>query len=287
MAVNKFERVITIRVAVDWYRDSAVKMIKLLKDGHMILAVFLEILALAGELNEGGYMIRRIPCTPEELSVLIEESQADTERALRVLMEERLIELVYDDQARPVFHITRWDRWQAPSLRSTAIDPEPKEELPAPKDNAPHAAEIAEIIDYLNMKTGKHYRPHTAETRGKIITRLKEGYTVADFKQVIDTKARQWKGDQKMSEYLRPKTLFGKKFEGYLQEADPADADCPEWDQVVAICRMTDTHEAAAAFEALPAAVQEAARTVGTRKARDGIGKTVFMKALSEGGKKW
>lgn len=82
-----------------------------------------------------------------------------------------------------------------------------------------YSAEIEVIIDYLNRKLGAKYRAQTANTRKHIIARLKEGYSVDDFKRVIDSKYSDWSGDTKMSRYLRPDTLFGSKFEGYLNSA--------------------------------------------------------------------
>ncbi len=77
--------------------------------------------------------------------------------------------------------------------------------------------EIDEIVNYLNQSTGKEFRANTPETRALIRARLKEGFKVDEFKKVIDIKSGQWlKNDQ--FKYLRPKTLFGSKFEGYLQE---------------------------------------------------------------------
>lgn len=77
-----------------------------------------------------------------------------------------------------------------------------------------------EIINYLNEKTGQHYKSTTEATRKSINGRLKEGYTVDDFKKVIDIKTSQWLKDKEMSMYLRPSTLFSpSKFESYLNEA--------------------------------------------------------------------
>lgn len=73
-----------------------------------------------------------------------------------------------------------------------------------------------EIIEYLNAKCGTKFRADTETTRKLIRARFKEGYTLDDFKKVIDGRAEAWKGDAKMSEYLRPSTLFGTKFESYL-----------------------------------------------------------------------
>jgi len=78
--------------------------------------------------------------------------------------------------------------------------------------------EYKKIIDYLNEKTGKNYKSTTEKTRSFIRARTKEGFTVEDFKTVIDKKCKQWKNDSKMNRYLRPETLFSTKFEGYLNE---------------------------------------------------------------------
>ena len=75
------------------------------------------------------------------------------------------------------------------------------------------------VIDYLNKKANTNYRPTTKNTQSFINARLKEGYTVEDFKKVIDSKSREWLGTD-FEKYLRPSTLFGTKFENYLNEAN-------------------------------------------------------------------
>ncbi len=74
-----------------------------------------------------------------------------------------------------------------------------------------------EIITYLNNHTGKQFKWNTPKTKALMQARLNEGFTVEEFKQVIEIKCKQWlTGDY--FNYLRPATLFGTKFEGYLQE---------------------------------------------------------------------
>lgn len=73
-----------------------------------------------------------------------------------------------------------------------------------------------EIIDYLNKKTGKQYKYNTQNTIRLINGRLREGFTLEDFKTVIDKKVAEWGNDPKMRRYLRPQTLFSGKFESYL-----------------------------------------------------------------------
>lgn len=76
------------------------------------------------------------------------------------------------------------------------------------------------IVDYLNRKTNSHYRPTSKATRRLIKARYNEGFTDADFKTVIDKKCTEWLQDANMAQYLRPETLFGTKFEAYLNQPD-------------------------------------------------------------------
>lgn len=74
-----------------------------------------------------------------------------------------------------------------------------------------------EIINYLNLKTGYNYRSDISKTRKLIQSRWKEGFKLDDFKNVIDKKTNEWFNTD-MKKYLRPETLFGTKFEGYLNQ---------------------------------------------------------------------
>lgn len=87
------------------------------------------------------------------------------------------------------------------------------------KDILSFSAESEEIIDYLNAICSTRYKTSTPKTKTFIESRLKEGFTVDDFKKVIATKYQDWGHDEKMKKYLRPETLFGNKFEGYLNQA--------------------------------------------------------------------
>lgn len=82
------------------------------------------------------------------------------------------------------------------------------------KDNVPYQ----EIVDFLNNSAGTNYRASSKKTRELIKARINEGFTLEDFKVVIEKKTREWINDNKMKGYLRPETLFGTKFEGYLNQ---------------------------------------------------------------------
>ena len=88
------------------------------------------------------------------------------------------------------------------------------------EESAEFCANVKEIVEYLNSAIGSHYKPNVEKTRTFIRARLREGFTVEDFKTVIDKKARAWLGNREMQKFLRPETLFGTKFEGYLNEQE-------------------------------------------------------------------
>lgn len=88
-------------------------------------------------------------------------------------------------------------------------------EIPVNKrDNRENAKKV---IDYLNEHAGSKYR-YSESSLKHIIARLNEGFTVDDCYDVIDKKCSEWLRDERMEKYLRPETLFGPKFENYLNQ---------------------------------------------------------------------
>lgn len=115
-----------------------------------------------------------------------------------------------------------------------------------------------EIIEYLNLKTGSKFKPTTKPYVQAIRSRLKEGYTVDDFKTVIDKKCREWKGT-KLEKYLTPKTLFAPShFDTYLNSNEMA--------------AMTDTERKINELNALIDAVERGTDEGTERENVDGYG---------------
>ena len=115
-----------------------------------------------------------------------------------------------------------------------------------------------EIIEYLNLKTGSKFKPTTKPYVQAIRSRLKEGYTVDDFKTVIDKKCREWKGT-KLEKYLTPKTLFAPShFDTYLNSNEMA--------------TMSDTERKVAELNALIDAVEGGTNEAGNV---EGYGPTI------------
>ena len=92
-------------------------------------------------------------------------------------------------------------------------EPPKKKKSQVPK----HPEAYEKIISYLNQKAGTNYRASTKDTQNFINARLAEGYTVENFLTVIDKKCAEWLGTE-LEKFLRPKTLFGNKFESYLNQ---------------------------------------------------------------------
>ena len=110
--------------------------------------------------------------------------------------------------------------FQAPSKPHRSQEQEQEQEQerkdmsgkPDPDPDSP-----AGVLSYLNAKAGKRFRPVAANLR-LAKARLAEA-SAEEIRAVIDAKCRQWRGDPKMVEYLRPETLFGAtKFAQYLGE---------------------------------------------------------------------
>ena len=95
----------------------------------------------------------------------------------------------------------------------------------------PEQIPYSEIIEYLNKKAGTHYRSGSKAPQRFIRARWHEGFKLEDFKKVIDIKTAEWLDNEDMCKYLRPETLFGTKFEGYLNEQRPHKRQSPQKEQ--------------------------------------------------------
>uniref|UniRef100_A0A6M3L252 Putative replication protein n=1 Tax=viral metagenome TaxID=1070528 RepID=A0A6M3L252_9ZZZZ len=77
-----------------------------------------------------------------------------------------------------------------------------------------------DIVSDLNFVVGTNFKHTSKKTREHINARLKEGYTLEDFKIVHRKKANEWQYDNKFVKYLRPNTLYGTNFESYLNQKE-------------------------------------------------------------------
>lgn len=96
-------------------------------------------------------------------------------------------------------------------VNETYTEPQEAETETESKDDIPER-----IISYLNEKAETKYRASSPSTKRLIQARRNEGFSYEDFCRVIDNKCNEWLNNSKMRPYIRPETLFGSKFEGYL-----------------------------------------------------------------------
>ncbi|OFK25061.1 conserved phage C-terminal domain-containing protein [Olsenella sp. HMSC062G07] len=126
----------------------------------------------------------------------------------------------------PVSDVENGGNEKSPSIPYQSIPDHAK-----PNHAKEKAAAVREIVEYLNAKTGKSFRPTAKANATPIKARLAEGYTVADFKAVIDAKVPEWLGvkakdGRDMTQYLCPETLFRERnMERYLNAGKGAQHD--------------------------------------------------------------
>lgn len=102
-------------------------------------------------------------------------------------------------------------------INNNIYSPGDPDEAP-PKKSPKQPDWASEVVAYLNEKTGKHFKVSSAANVRFISGRANEGYTLADFKSVIDKKTAEWIGTEQ-EQYLRPETLFtASHFESYLNQ---------------------------------------------------------------------
>jgi len=102
-----------------------------------------------------------------------------------------------------------------------------------------HNIIIYRTINYLNSVKGSNYQQITFANNEDLCKLIDKGYGYSDFKKVIDKKWNQWKGTR-FEEYVRPSTLFGNKFETYLNEQSNSEAKIAKLFKSVEQAKLTD-----------------------------------------------
>lgn len=245
-----------IKIATDIFDDEKILLIEGLPDAYAIITVWFKLLCLAGKKNNGGVFLMndKIPYTDKMLATIFRMNESTVKLALNAFEQFKMIEIV-----EGIITIPNWNKHQTldayerkkerdrlyqeerrakqraliekssdkssertSDVAVSDIDKEDKE-----KDNNIYVP-YKEIITYLNEKTGKKLRWDVKSNQKEIKARFNEGYTLDDFKTVIDKKYHEWgrkptkeelqRGVNDMRIYLRPKTLFGSNFDVYLNQ---------------------------------------------------------------------
>lgn len=255
MADNK--KYYYLKLKENFFESDSMVLLENMEDGYLysniLLKLYLRSLKDSGRLMLNG----TIPYNSRMLASVTRHQVETIEKALKVLKELGLIEIL-DSGAIYMMDIQNFigessseaDRKRAYRARIetektgqtsgqmsvTCPDKTPPENRDRDKDRdniyivEQNSTEypFKEIIEYLNNSSGKNYKYSTRTTQRHIRARFEEGFTLEDFKRVIDWKVSQWLGDEDMDRYLRPETLFGTKFESYLNESPALPKDLPE-----------------------------------------------------------
>lgn len=228
-----------IKITTDMFDNRKIKHLRRLPEGNNIVLIWVMLLTMAGRCNSSGmiFLTENIPYTPKMLADELDFEESTVQLALTVLEQLNMIVTNHG-----FFSISGWEEYQniegMDKIREQnrirkQRQREKQKMLPEPSRDShgtvtpSHASEedkeedkdkeiYISIVSYLNEKAGTSFKHTTAKTKTSIKARVAEGFTVDDFKTVIDKKCDEWLGDPKMEKYLRPETLFGTKFEGYL-----------------------------------------------------------------------
>ena len=242
-----------IKIVTDIFDDEKILLIESMPDRDSIIVIWFKILCLAGKTNNGGVLLLNncIPYTDEMLATIFRRPVNTVRFALKTFEQFGMVEIVNDTIAIP-----NWGKHQSldaleskrkymkdymqeyrqkqreiacktnsktnceTNVSRTDIDIEKeldKDNINTAEKPQRYTEEVEEIVSYLNEKAGTKYRAKTEATRRHIVARLNDGFSVDDFKEVIDKKCAGWIGTD-YQKYLRPETLFGSKFESYLNE---------------------------------------------------------------------
>ena len=241
MADNK--KYYWLKLKEDFFDEKYIKALRKLPDGDALTIVYLK-MQLKSLKTEGIIQYDHIlPSAEEELALVLDEDVNIVRLTLSAIINMGLVEQWENDtlymvamqnligSETAVAERVRKHREKQKKLQcntevtkgNTYIEIEKEIEIDKEIEinNSPAKAEpnipYKEITEYLNNRTGANYRHTTNKTKDLIKARFNEGFTLDDFKEVIDKKCVEWMNTD-MQKYLRPETLFGTKFESYLNQ---------------------------------------------------------------------
>lgn len=236
--VTENRRYYWLQLKDDFFNSKEMKLMRRLPGGEEITIIYLKM--MLASLQEQGklYFEGLAEDLAEELSLLIDEDPEAIRLTLMFLTKKKLIttsdnyqfnleqvpEMVGSETASTRRSRKHRENQKALQCNTTATKGNGDIDIDIDKDKERNLKSdiYVEIIDYLNEKTGSHFKPTSKSTQRLINGRLSENYSIDDFKHVIDVKTFEWKNDSKMSKYLTPDTLFNaSKFEKYANQKMP------------------------------------------------------------------
>lgn len=257
-----------VKITVDMFCNRKIRHLRRLPEGDSIVLMWVMLLTMAGRCNAGGmiFLTENIPYTTKMLADELDFEESTVQLALNALSKLGMVSMDENSLCIPGWEeyqnidglekLKEYNRiakqksrerlrlsrdvidmsltCQTESSECQGTDKEIRNKnidsisIMSGKPDG-FSENCREIVEYLNRKTGKNFKYSTDATQTKIRARLMEGFTKEDFFAVIDNRCAEWKTDEIMSVYLRPETLFGTKFESYLQAAKTSAAGGGMW----------------------------------------------------------
>lgn len=227
-----------IKICTDIFDDEKISLIDGMPDRDGIIVIWFKLLCMAGKQNNGGVFMMndKIAYTDEMLATIFRRPLNTVRLALTTFEQFGMVSIINNAYAIP-----NWEKHQSLDKLEAAKeknrqrvaahrakqkmlagcndysngDVMPGNDVDLDKDKDKDKELYILVVSYLNEKAGTRYKATTEKTKTAIRARAAEGFTVDDFKSVIDKKCEEWIGTE-YEKYLRPETLFGTKFEGYL-----------------------------------------------------------------------
>lgn len=232
-----------IKLHTAMFDNSKIKYIRTLPEGNNMVLIWVMLLSKAGKCNANGFIFltESIPYTSQMLAAefgfdvyLIELALGTFSKLNMIHLENQIIQIAGWEEHQNVQGL---DKIREQTRKRVEKYREKQKQLPcnvtcnvtvtdcnATEEEKEEDIEIdkyiniySSIISYLNEKAHTKYRHSSSKTKTLIKARLNEGFTEDDFKKVIDNKTEEWLNSD-MEKYLRPETLFGTKFESYLNQ---------------------------------------------------------------------
>jgi len=222
-----------LKLQHNFFNEKRIKKLRKIAGGDTYTIIYLKMQLLSLQ-DEGKLYFDNVERTfEEEVALELDEDIEDVKVTIMYLLNCGLLEKVDDEytlieaknnMGSETFNAEKMRQLREKRKESVTmlqdvtkcyIDIDKEKDIDKDIDKEKNNKYIVEIIEHLNLRTGQNYKTTTKKTKDLIKARFNEKFTVDDFKTVIDKMCVEWMNTD-MQKYLRPETLFGPKFESYL-----------------------------------------------------------------------
>ena len=232
-----------LRLKNDFFKRHDIKIIEAQPNGEKYVLFYLKMLVESLSHNGELRFNEKIPYDNKMLAIVTNTDPDVVKSAMDILINLELIK-VSDNKTIFMAEVnnmigseTYWaekkrDKRNKQALELDNVQQESNECPPCPSKSLEFRVKSLEIkkentfkdicqrvIENLNWQTGRKFKTVESNTK-HVIARLNEGYSEEECIRVVHNKVIDWFDNPDMKDFLRPSTLFGTKFDGYLQGND-------------------------------------------------------------------